>query len=68
MFRSTGKPQHEMGAWGRGRLPVDQKLDKFQLQNHPKKKSPGAFFMTWSFHHPDFLSALDTAVNRWAHT
>jgi hypothetical protein len=43
VFRSTGEPQHEIGAWGRERLQVDGKLDKFQLQNHPKKKTPLLF-------------------------
>jgi hypothetical protein len=33
----------KLGAWGRGRLPVDGKFDNFQLQNHPKKKSPMPF-------------------------
>jgi hypothetical protein len=52
------------GEWGPGRLPVDGKFDKFQLQNHPKKKSPNAFFKTWSSFHSDFGSTLDTAVDR----
>jgi len=36
---------------GPGRLPVDGKYDKFQLQNHPEKRNPAAFFKTQgSFH------------------
>jgi len=56
-----------IGAWGRGRLPVDGKLDKSQLQNHPKKKSPVAFLKTGDLFHLVFVSTLDTAVYRWAH-
>ena len=36
----------------------------FQLQNHPKKKSPDAFFKTWDFFHPISYQPLTIAAYR----